>query len=200
MSEDEEENKNDDHNRDVLNILEDAEKEYYSESNYNSLITTGIETLIEPDLTEIFETDKEEDSFLKLLKSTDNALKTHYGIEMESSGIELELYNIGKGKNTLTSLIEVYKPTEIVDEKTDLKTLSLTNKKLVEENIKLTKKFVELNENYEKLVEETNFSISKLEKRITELINSKISVSSVPDYWFEEDINEQKEENSDPLL
>lgn len=188
---------------DILQILGDSirqGKKYYYDSDQKMFITPETKTLIEPDSTKIFKTKKEEDSFSKFLKSTDNGLKTYYGIELEPYDLELELYSIGKGKNTLISPIETLKPTEIVDEKTDTIILSLTNKKLVEENIKLTRKFVELNENYEKLVEETNFRISELEKRITALINSKISVSSVPDYWFEEYITEQKEENSDPLL
>lgn len=76
--------------------------------------------------------------------------------------------------------------TEIVSEGKNLEDLIETNRVLFNENKRLTDKFIELNENYETLVNESNLKISDLENRIKQLVESKVSISKVPKYWVQD--------------
>ena len=71
-----------------------------------------------------------------------------------------------------------------------------TNNFLLKRNDELTKRLEDLVKNYEVLLKEKNEHISSLERRIKELIESKVSVSKTPKHWIEETFFETEEKEN----
>jgi len=83
--------------------------------------------------------------------------------------------------------------TEIIGEEQNLEKLIETNQFLAIRNDELIIKLEKLTENYQKLTKETKDEIALLNKRIEELIKSKVSVSRTPSYWVDEVFSEEFE-------
>ena len=82
---------------------------------------------------------------------------------------------------------------EIINEEKNMESLIETNRFLILRNDELTKKIEVFTENYEKLVKDNKEINSQLEKRIKELIDSKVSISKTPTHWVNEAFREELE-------
>lgn len=89
--------------------------------------------------------------------------------------------------------IEEPDSTEIIRDEKSMETLSETNQFLVLKNDELTKDLKILTKNYEILTKDTIEEIARLNERIEELIESKVSVSRTPSYWVDEVFSEEFE-------
>lgn len=91
------------------------------------------------------------------------------------------------------NIIEEPDSTEIISEEKSLETLLEINQFLAEKYVELTNELKELTKNYQKLTKDTKNEIARLNKRIEELIESKVSVSRTPSYWLDEVFSEEIE-------